>query len=246
MLNSNNINNYDWQSRTLLLLGEEKLKRLQQASVLIVGLGGVGAYAAEMLCRAGINKLTLVDGDVIEKSNRNRQLLALHSTQGEYKTALMKKRCLDINPFAEIEIVSEFIKDEQIVKLLDDKDYHYVIDAIDTLSPKTFLIIESIKRNIPIVSSMGSGGKLDPSKIQIADISKTYQCPLAAALRKRLRKNGINSGVKTVFSIEKNNVHTIRSEADKISPQNIVGTISYMPAIFGCWCASVCINDLTA
>lgn len=236
----------DWQSRTLLLLGEEKSKRLQHARVLIVGLGGVGAYAAEMLCRAGINRLTLVDGDVIETSNRNRQLLALHSTLGEYKTELMKKRCKDINPLAEIEIVSEFIKDEQIVKLLDDTDYHYVIDAIDTLSPKTFLIIESIKRNIPIVSSMGSGGKLDPTKIQVADISKTYQCSLAAALRKRLRKNGISSGVKTVFSTEKNIVQTIRNDADKISPQNIVGTISYMPAIFGCWCASVCINDLMA
>jgi len=244
MLNSNKMTRYDWQSRTLLLLGEEKIKLLQKTRILIVGLGGVGAYAAEMLCRAGITKLTLVDGDVIDASNRNRQLLALHSTLGEYKTELMKKRCEDINPLSEIEIVSQYIKDEQIVKLLDDKNYHYVIDAIDTLSPKTFLIIESIKRNIPIVSSMGSGGKLDPSKIQVADISKTYQCPLAAALRKRLRKNGITKGVKAVFSTEINSYETIKKEKGSISPQNIVGTISYMPAVFGCWCASVCINDL--
>jgi tRNA A37 threonylcarbamoyladenosine dehydratase len=132
MLNSNKMTRYDWQSRTLLLLGEEKIKLLQKTRILIVGLGGVGAYAAEMLCRAGITKLTLVDGDVIDASNRNRQLLALHSTLGEYKTELMKKRCEDINPLSEIEIVSQYIKDEQIVKLLDDKNYHYVIDAIDT------------------------------------------------------------------------------------------------------------------
>lgn len=234
----------DWQNRSLLFLGEEKLLRLQNAHVLVVGLGGVGAYAAEMIYRAGVSNLTLVDGDKVEASNRNRQLLALISNEGQYKTTCIKQRLLDINPDGNIHIVSEFISDERIDAVLDQATYDYVIDAIDTILPKVRLISGVLKRNIPLVSAMGAGGKLDPAKIQVSDISKTHQCLLAAAVRKRLRKEGINKGFKAVFSMEEKKSDTSMIDSDYEIKQSTVGTISYLPAIFGCWCASVCINDL--
>ncbi len=234
----------DWQSRTLLLLGEEKLLRLRHAHVLVVGLGGVGAFAVEMLCRAGIYNLTLIDGDIIESSNRNRQLPALISQEGLNKTLAVKNRCLEINPDAKIHIITEFIKDNRIGEILDTAAYDYVVDAIDTLSPKIQLIIETIQRRIPLVSAMGAGGKLDPSCIQVADISKTYQCPLAASVRKRLRRKGVDKGFKAVFSSETQNMDACMEGSSFECKQSTVGTISFMPAMFGCWCASVCINDL--
>lgn len=235
----------DWLSRTALLLNENQINRLRKAHVLVVGLGGVGAYAVEMLCRAGIYNLTLVDGDTIETSNRNRQLPALVSQEGRYKTEVLKERCLDINPEAHIQIITEFLKDNRIEEILDLTAYDYVVDAIDSLSPKVHLIIESVKRNIPLVSAMGAGGKLQPSYIQVADISKTHQCPLAAAVRKCLRKKGVYKGVKTVFSTEPPNYKDIEINNENIETnQNTQGTISFLPAIFGCYCASVCINDL--
>ncbi|NLJ82077.1 MAG: tRNA threonylcarbamoyladenosine dehydratase [Bacteroidales bacterium] len=235
----------DWLSRTALLLDKNQINQLHKAHVLVVGLGGVGAYAVEMLCRAGIYNLTLVDGDRIETSNRNRQLPALLSQEGRYKTEVLKERCLDINPEANIQIITEFLKDNRIEEVFDLATYDYVVDAIDSLSPKVHLIIESIKRNIPIISAMGAGGKLHPSYIQVADISKTYQCPLAAAVRKRLRKKGVFKGIKTVFSTEPPNNKEIETSYKNIeNHQNTQGTISFLPAIFGCWCASVCINDL--
>lgn len=234
----------DWQNRSLLLLGEEKILRLQNAHVLVVGLGGVGAYAAEMLYRAGVSNLTLVDGDKVEASNRNRQLLALISNEGQYKTICIKQRLLDINPEGNINIVSEFICDERIDAVLDQATYDYVIDAIDTILPKVQLISGVLQRNIPLVSAMGAGGKLDPLKIQLADISKTHQCLLAAAVRKRLHQKGIYEGFKAVFSIEKKNTDAYTIDSAYADKKSAVGTISYLPAIFGCWCASVCINDL--
>ncbi len=233
-----------WKDRTHLLLKESKLSVLENSHVLIVGLGGVGAYAAEMLCRAGIGKLTLVDGDVIEQTNRNRQLPALLSTEGELKTEVLKRRFLDINPDIEITTIGEFLSGERIGQVLDMNSYDYVIDAIDTISPKVFLIIEALKRNMPIVSAMGAGGKLDPSKIQISDISKTHQCSLAASVRKRLKKHEIVKGFKCVFSTEIPLENVSVEEVECQFKRTTTGTISYMPAIFGCWCASVCINDL--
>lgn len=234
----------DWQNRSLLLLGEEKLLRLQDAHVLVVGLGGVGAYAAEMLYRAGVSNLTLVDGDKVEASNRNRQLLGLISNEGQYKTTCIKQRLLDINPDGNINVVSEFICDERIDAILDQATCDYVIDAIDTISSKVQLILGTMQRNIPLVSAMGAGGKIDPSQIHVADISKTHQCLLAAAVRKRLRHKGIDKGFKAVFSTEKKNIDAYTIDSTCENKQNAVGTISYLPAIFGCWCASVCINDL--
>ncbi|MBG0858766.1 MAG: tRNA threonylcarbamoyladenosine dehydratase [Bacteroidales bacterium] len=233
----------DWLSRTELLLGVESLNRIKAAKVLVAGLGGVGSYAAEMICRAGIGSMTIVDGDSIQNSNRNRQLIALTSTEGHSKTAVMASRLLDINPGLKLKVINEFIRDNRIGEIIDD-GFDYVVDAIDTLSPKVFLIYHSIRKQVRIVSSMGSGGKVDPLKINIADISETTDCSLARVIRKRLHRLNVIEGVTAVYSpesIDKTKVIPIPPEQNKAS---IVGTISYMPAAFGLACASVVIRDL--
>ena len=235
----------DWLNRTELLFGEEKLNKLRNANVLMVGLGGVGAYAAEQLCRAGIGKMTIVDGDVIEITNRNRQLPALISTTGKPKTEIMASRFRDINPDIELTVINDFIADEKTVELLKSQPYDYVIDAIDTLSPKVFLIYHAIQLGLPVISSMGAGGKTDPEKVQITDISKSHHCTLAKVIRKRLSKLGINKGVKVVFSAEETDKNAVRAE-DGIYKKSVVGTISYMPPIFGCFISSVVIRDLVS
>jgi tRNA A37 threonylcarbamoyladenosine dehydratase len=233
----------DWLTRTELLLGVESLNRIKAAKVLIAGLGGVGSYAAEMICRAGVGSMTIADGDSIQNSNRNRQLIALTSTEGLSKTAAMASRLLDINPDLNLKVINEFIRDNRISEVLDD-GFDYVVDAIDTLSPKVFLIYHSISKQIRIVSSMGSGGKVDPLKVKIADISETTDCNLARMIRKRLHRLNVIEGVTAVYSpesIDKTKVIPIPPEQNKAS---IVGTISYMPAAFGLACASVVIRDL--
>ena len=233
----------EWQSRTELCLGSEALNKLKSSNVLIVGLGGVGAFAAEMICRAGIGRMTIVDGDIVNLSNRNRQLPALSSTQGMPKAVVMGKRLKDINPDMDLVTIQEFIKDERMIEVLSGK-FDFVVDAIDTLSPKVFLIYHSLMRKFPLVSSMGAGGRFDPMKIRIADISETTDCPLARILRKKLHKLGINEGFTAVYSpelVDKKRVLSIKADQNKAS---IVGTISYMPAAFGIACASVVIRKL--
>jgi tRNA A37 threonylcarbamoyladenosine dehydratase len=232
-----------WLERTELLVGKEKLDRLRNANILIVGLGGVGSYAAEMLCRAGVGRMTLADSDVFEETNRNRQLAALISTTGKYKAEILAQRFRDINPDIQLNIVTDFIRDEKTEKLLDKERYDYVVDAIDTLSPKVFLICHSLKRGLRLVSSMGSGGKIDPARIRIADISESYNCRLARIIRKRLSKMGIKDGFKVIFSTEETGSHAIKPE-DGLNKKSTVGTISYIPPVFGCFMASVVINDL--
>lgn len=233
----------DWLSRTQLLLDNEQIEKLKNAHVLVVGLGGVGAYAAELICRAGVGKMTIVDGDSVHPSNRNRQLLALTSTNGQSKALLMKERLKDINPEVEIHAINEFIRDDQMIELLETP-FDYVVDAIDTLSPKLYLIFHSVKKDLRIVSSMGSGGKLDPTSVRIDDISKSYNCKLAYVLRKRLRKLGISKGIKVVYSIEQVSKDSVIPCEDEMNKKSIVGTISFMPPLFGCFIASVVINDL--
>ncbi len=189
----------NWLERTELLLGQESLQRLQQSHVLVVGLGGVGAYTAEMLCRAGVGELTIIDADSVHPSNRNRQLIALKSNDGEKKVELMAKRLKDINPDIRLHALDEFIRDERIFEILETP-YDYIADAIDTLAPKIFLIKTALERNIPIISSMGSGGKMDPAMIRVVDFADTYNDKLARMLRKRLHKMGIYTGFKVVFS----------------------------------------------
>jgi tRNA threonylcarbamoyladenosine dehydratase len=234
-----------WDERTNLLLGSEKLQKLRQASVLVVGLGGVGAYAAEMLCRAGVGHLTIVDGDTVELSNLNRQLPALVSTCGKAKSAVLKQRFLDINPDLELIAVNEFLRDEGTTNLLDSRHFDYVVDCIDTLSPKVFLIFHAMQRGYKIVSSMGAGGKLDPCRVRVADISRSHDCKLARAVRKRLHRMGIRKGITTVFSPEEVPGEAVRLE-EAMNKNSTVGTISYMPAVFGCFVASVVIRDLAA
>jgi len=233
----------DWLERSALILGDERLDRLRSSNVLVVGLGGVGSYAAEMICRAGVGRMTIVDGDVISISNMNRQLPALRSTEGLPKAEVMGIRLHDINPGIDLSVVGEYIRDERMVEILD-AGYDYVVDAIDTLSPKIFLIYHSLQRKFPVVSSMGSGGKFDPEKIRISDISQTTDCPLARILRKRLHRLGIREGFTAVYSpenVEKERIIPAEGERNKAS---IVGTISYMPPAFGIACASVVIRDL--
>ncbi len=233
----------DWLSRTELILESEKMQRLKNSDVLVVGLGGVGAFAAEMICRSGVGSMTIIDGDHIHASNRNRQLPALKSTEGRTKAEVMGQRIIDINPDIQLTVIAEYIKDERIEEVLDRK-YDYVVDAIDTLSPKIFLIYHSLQRKIPVVSSMGAGGKFDPANVTVSDISETTDCPLARILRKRLHRLGIREGFTAVYSpeqVDKSRIVPTKGEKNKAS---IVGTISYMPAAFGIACASVVIRDL--
>lgn len=233
----------NWIERTELLLGKEKLQILMNGRVLVVGIGGVGAYAAEMICRAGIGAMTIVDADTVAESNINRQLVALHSTVGDSKVDVLSKRLLDINPNLNLKIEHKYITYENIEELLDSDKFDYVVDAIDTLSPKTSLITEALKRNMKIVSSMGAGAKTDPTLVEIADISKTKYCPLAHMLRKRLNRQGIRKGFYAVFSTEEVREGAMVPCEEKNKKSN-VGTISYMPVVFGCACASVVIRGL--
>lgn len=232
-----------WLERTELLLGSEKMKRLQNARVLVVGLGGVGAYAAEMLARSGIGALTIVDADDVSETNINRQLIALHSTVGQSKAEILAARLQDINPQLRLTVLREYVRDEATDRLLDGEKFDYAVDAIDTLSPKVNLIKGALDRGIPLVSSMGAGAKTDPTLIEIRDIAKSHHCPLAHMLRKRLHKTGIRTGFRVVFSPE-----AVREGAmilcEETNKKSNVGTISYMPALFGCHCASVVIRGL--
>jgi len=233
----------DWQERTLLLFGEEKMEKLFNSHVLVVGLGGVGAYAAEQIARAGIGEMTIVDGDIVNRGNRNRQLAALVSTEGKEKALVMQQRLLDINPELKLNVINEYINNDKMIMLLDG-DFDYVVDAIDTLAPKISLIYHSLQKGHRIVSSMGAGGKLDPSQIQIVDISKSHNDNLARILRKRLHRLGVYTGVKVVFSpevIDKSAIILTEGEENK---KTTVGTISYMPALFGNFISSVVISDL--
>lgn len=233
----------NWDERTRLLIGDASAATLSAAHVLVVGLGGVGAYAAEMLCRAGVGALTIVDGDVIEKSNLNRQLVALTSTIGQPKTEVMAARLLAINPELRLTLVNEYLRDERTTEVLQSAPFDYVVDCIDTLSPKTFLIYHAVQLGYRVISSMGSGGKMDPSQVAVGDISKTRDCKLARMVRKRLHRLGIFKGVKAVWSPEEVPAEAIRLE-EGVNKNSTVGTISYMPPIFGCFIASEVIRDL--
>ena len=235
----------DWLTRTELLFGEEKMNRLRQANVLVVGLGGVGAYAVEQLVRAGIGNITIVDSDTVNPSNRNRQLVALVSTEGQMKADVVATRLKDINPELNLTVIDEFIKHERIPEILDTQKYDFVVDAIDTLSPKVLLIAETYKRGIPLISSLGAGGKFDPSKIEITDISKTHNCKLARMVRKRLSKHQIKKGFTVVFSPETVDKNHVIEVDDELHKKTTVGTISYMPGIFGMFAASHVIRKLT-
>lgn len=233
----------EWLSRTRLLLGDEPLDKLSNAHVLIAGMGGVGAYAAEMIVRAGVGQLTIVDGDVVQPSNRNRQLPALVSTHDRPKTEVMGSRLMDINPDLKLNTVNAFCNGEDFETLLA-QPFDYVVDAIDTLSPKVYLIYWALKHNRPLVSSMGAGGKIDPLAVKIDDVSRSYQCALARAVRKRLLKLEIKGGFHVVFSPEPVDKTRVQPLVNGQNQKSIVGTISYMPALFGLLAASHVIREI--
>lgn len=233
-----------WQERTEMLLGSDALKRLSESRALIVGLGGVGAYAAEMLARAGVCEMVLLDSDVVGETNRNRQLVALASTVGRLKCDVLKERLMDINPEIRITTVPEYLTEANVAELLMSAGRpDVVVDAIDTLSPKIALIQFCLRENLKLVSSMGAGAKKDATKLHVDDISKTFQCPLAHMLRKRLHKLGIREGFKAVFSSELPARESVTLEESR-NKKSQVGTISYMPAVFGCVCAQAAIGEL--
>jgi tRNA A37 threonylcarbamoyladenosine dehydratase len=232
-----------WLERTELLLGKERLEKLKNTHILVVGLGGVGAYAAEMLCRAGIGEMTIIDADSVHPSNRNRQLIALKSTEDKSKTLLVAERLQDINPEIQLHVYEEFLRDQRTFEILETP-FDYIVDAIDTLAPKMFLIKTALDRKTPIISSMGSGGKMDPSQIQITDFAKTYNDKLARMLRKRMHKMGVRGGFKVVFSPEKTKKEAVKFVENEENKKTTVGTISYMPPLFGSFMAAEIIREI--
>ena len=232
-----------WQQRTALLMGDEALSHLSQSTVAVVGVGGVGAYAAEMIVRAGVGHLVLLDCDVVSPSDKNRQLLALESNMGRVKVEVMTARLKDINPALQVDIIAEYLTEENVASLLGAYKIDFLVDAIDTLTPKLALIEYCVKGGIPHVSSMGAGAKYDATKVRLTDLSKSYNCPLAYIVRKKLRKRGIEKGFKVVFSEELPLRVAIVEDAGR-NKKSQVGTISYMPAVFGCICAQAAIAYL--
>ncbi|HMP28747.1 MAG TPA: tRNA threonylcarbamoyladenosine dehydratase [Saprospiraceae bacterium] len=234
----------DWLERTELLIGEEALVRLNNANILLVGLGGVGSFAGEFLIRSGIGNMTIVDGDAVDHSNKNRQLQALDSTIGQNKAFLLYSRYKDINPDANLTYIERFLEPNDIMDILEDQRYDYVLDCIDSVSPKITLITIAKRQNIKIISSMGAGGKLDPSKIKVSDIAKSKECKFAQQVRKRLKKEGIKTGIPVVYSEEIQPKEALKYTDGTKYKRSYYGTISYMPALFGLTIAAEVIQSI--
>lgn len=236
----------DWQDRTALLLGEEALVRIERSHVLCVGLGGVGGIAAELLARTAVGEMTIVDGDIVEDTNRNRQIIATTRTVGRPKAEVMAERLMTIHPSLKLHVVNAFLKDEMISELLDAAEYDCVLDAIDTLSPKVHLIAGCLDRGLKIVSSMGSGARRNPECVRCVDLEKTFNCTLAKAVRLHLHRLGYRKGgCRAVFSEEPPIRTAVRDpEVMEKNKRSVLGTISYLPAVFGCHCASAVLEEL--
>ena len=232
-----------WLSRTQLLIGKERLDKLMNAHVLIVGMGGVGSFAAEFICRSGVGEMTIIDGDIVDPTNRNRQLPALATTHGQVKADVMGERLMQINPELKLHIIKEFIQPDKVDELLHGH-IDYVIDAIDSVTPKLTFIKAAYAKGMRMVSSMGAGGKVDPTQLQVTDISKTHHCPFAQQIRKQLKAAGIYKGLKVVFSPEENDKASLMHTDGSNFKKSAYGTMSYMPAAFGGTLASVVIRDL--
>lgn len=258
-----------WKERTGMLVGEDMLNHFAESSVAVIGVGGVGGYAAEMLVRAGVGHLVILDNDVVSETNKNRQLLALDSTVGKSKCEVLSARLMDINPELDLTVIASYLEapsagrqdasansgtetaalaqhaaeDNTPEGLLSCCHIDFLVDAIDTLAPKLALIKYCVDNSIPHVSSMGAGAKFDVTKIRVADISGSFNCPLAYVVRKRLRHMGIRKGFKVVFSEELPDGNAI-VPAEERNKKSQVGTISYLPAVFGCACAQVALQHL--
>ena len=224
-------------SRSALVLGDDSIKKLSSSRVIIFGLGGVGGYVVEALARTGVGKLDLVDNDEVSLSNLNRQIYALHSTVGKDKVDVAADRVLDINPDCVVTKHKIFYLPETADQI-NLSDYDYIVDCIDTVSAKLELVMRAKEANVPIISSMGTGNKLDPSKLKIADISKTSVCPLARVMRQELRKRGIYH-LKCVFSIEEPATVSIESGS-----RHVPGSVAFVPSVAGLMLSGEVIKDL--
>lgn len=236
-------NDISWLSRTSLLVGEERVIELTKKHVMVVGLGGVGSFAAEFIARSGIGTMTIIDGDVVDPTNRNRQLPALATNHGQFKALIMAERLQAINPQLKINVVQNFVNPQLVEEQLASKP-DYIIDAIDSITPKITFIKMAFESKLPLVSSMGAGAKIDPTQLRVVDISETYNCPFAQQIRKNLKKHDIYKGVKVVFSPEKIIKESLMLTDGKNYKKSAYGTISYLPATFGAVVASVAIRDL--
>lgn len=235
----------NWLERTELLIGQEAIDRLQQSHVLICGLGGVGSYAAEFIARAGVGKMTIIDGDAFDPTNKNRQLPALDSTIGRSKAEVMAERIRDINPDINLVVMREFVQPERVSEILREAKPDYVMDCIDSISPKLTWLIACKRNKIPVISSMGAGGKLDPEKVETRDISKVVNCKMAKHIRKRLKKEHINKGIKAVYSSEIQQKDSLRMTDGTNFKKSFYGTISYIPALFGLHAAAYVIRKIS-
>lgn len=233
----------EWTERAELLFKKEGLDNLKNSHVLVVGLGGVGSFAAEFIARAGVGNMTIVDGDVVDITNINRQLPALHSTVGQAKVDIMGDRLMDINPELKLIKIKEFLSPERAYEIVTE-EYDYVLDCIDSITPKLNLILSARRKKIKIISNMGAGGKYEASKVKVADISKTEYCPLAKTVRKRLRKEGISRGVKVVFSTEVPDETSVKMTDGSNFKKSFYGTNSWMPGLFGLHAAETVIKYL--
>lgn len=234
----------NWLERTELLIKENGIEKLQNANLLIVGLGGVGSFAAEFLARSGVGKMTIVDGDTVDITNINRQLPALHSTIGKSKVEVVADRLLDINPKLELVKINEFLSPEKMEEVIDSQKFNYILDCIDSVTPKVTLLLMAKRRKIKVVSCMGAGGKINPAKVMVRDISKTYNCFLAKQVRKRLKKEKVDKGIRCVFSNEIQKEESLEMTDGANYKRSYYGTISYIPAIFGLYAAAEVINFL--
>jgi len=231
-----------WQERAELLFKAEGLQNLKNANVLIVGVGGVGSFAAEFLARAGVGNLTIVDGDVVDITNINRQLPALHSTVGMSKIEVVGNRLMDINPELNLIRIQEFLSPERAFEIVEEK-YDYVLDCIDSVTPKLNLIIVAKRKRVKIISSMGAGGKMEASKVKVADITNTVNCMFAKTIRRRLKEFKIDK-LKVVFSSEIQDESSLKMTDGSNYKKSFYGTNSYMPGLFGLYMAETVIRYL--
>lgn len=237
---------FAWLSRTELIVGREGLEKLAQKHVLVVGLGGVGSFAAEFIARSGVGQMTIIDGDTVDISNVNRQLPATQLNVGQSKAEWMEQRLLAINPGLKLQTIRQFLNPHDMTELLENNEFDYVVDCIDSFTPKMHLIEGAKRRGFRLVSSMGAGGKVDPTQIRVVDFGDTYQCKLAKMLRKRLKKKAIYGGFKAVFSAEEVIKESLMLTDGRNFKKSAYGTMSFLPAAFGCACAATVINDLLA